>query len=157
MARTLVAGILEDVSLNDYRFHEVWSLPAAASRVFEALVDLTSWPLWWPDVRAVHRVDDETAELVCRSTLPYALTFRLHRTVQDERSGRLRVNMTGDLDGYTEAVVTGPGASRLTIDQRVVVTRRLLRTFAPVTRPLLRANHTLMMRRGQRGLRAYLG
>ncbi|MCT2587000.1 polyketide cyclase [Actinophytocola gossypii] len=144
------------MTLNDYRFHAVWSLPAAASRVFEALVDLTSWPLWWRDVRAVHRVDDDTAELVCRSTLPYALIFRLHRAVQDERSGRLRVDMTGDLEGHTEAVVTGTGVAHLVIDQQVVVTKPLLRAFAPVARPLLLANHALMMRRGQRGLRTYL-
>jgi len=143
--------------MNDYWFRSVWSVAAATGRVFDALVDLTSWPLWWPDVRSVHRLDDDTAELVCRATLPYALTFRLRRAVQDERSGRLRVDMTGDLEGYTEGVVgrheTG---ARLAIDQRVVVNKPLLRVFAPVARPVFQANHALMMRRGQRGLRTYL-
>lgn len=145
------------MTLNDYRFRNVWSVGAAAGRVFDALVDLTSWPRWWPDVRAVHRIDDDTAELLCRSTLPYALILRLRRAVQDERSGRLRVDMTGDLEGYTDAVVAPHDVgAQLAIDQRVVVTKPLLRTLAPVARPLFQVNHALMMRRGRRGLRAYL-
>jgi hypothetical protein len=157
MWRHCTDGILDRVTLNEYRFRRVWSLRAGTARVFGALVDLTSWPRWWPDVRSVHRVDDDTAEMTCRSTLPYTLGFRLRRTVQDETSGRLRVEMTGDLEGHTEAVVTGDASgSRLEIDQRVEATKPLLRTFAPVARPLFVANHALMMRRGERGLRAYL-
>jgi hypothetical protein len=145
------------VSLHDYRFRDVWSLCAAGPHVFDALVDLINWPLWWPDVRSVHQLDDDTAELTCRAALPYALTFRLHRTEQDEHAGRLRVEMTGDLEGYTEGVVDGHGTgARLAIDQCVVVNKRLLRAFAPVARPLFRANHALMMWRGERGLRGYL-
>lgn len=150
-------GHSRPVSVHHYRFRSVWSLAAAAGPVFDALVDLTGWPLWWPDVRAVTRIDQETAELVCRSTLPYALTFRLRRAVQDAHAGRLRVDMTGDLRGYTEGLVTRDhGGARLTVDQRVEVTRPLLRAAAPLARPLFAANHAVMMRRGERGLRAYL-
>lgn len=145
------------MSLNDYRFRDVWSLAATTPRVFDALIDLLNWPRWWPDIRTVHQVDDDTAELTCRAVLPYALTFRLHRTEQNPDAGLLRVDMTGDLHGYCEAVVERhTGGSRLDIDQRVVVTKRMLRTFAPVARPLFQANHALMMWRGQRGLRGYL-
>jgi polyketide cyclase/dehydrase/lipid transport protein len=145
------------VSLNDYRFRDLWSLSATTARVFDALVDVSNWPRWWPDVRSVHQVDDDTAELLCRAALPYGLTFNLHRAEQDATTGRLRVDMTGDLDGYCEAVVTPETTgARLAIDQRVVVHKRLLRSLAPVARPLFLANHALMMWRGQRGLRSYL-
>ena len=144
--------------LNDYRFRSLWSVRATAASVLDALVDLTRYPDWWPDIRSVTRVDDDTAEVVCRSVLPYALTFRLHRVEEDHDSGRMRVDMTGDLEGYVQGVVSedaGAGAL-LVISQRVVVTKPLLRVLAPVARPLFRANHALMMRRGQRGFRAYL-
>lgn len=145
------------MSLNDYRFRDVWFLGATTPRVFAALVDLLGWPRWWPDVRSVRQLDDDTAELVCRAALPYALTFRLRRTEQDPATGRLRVDMTGDLDGYCEGVVSHHGGgSRLAIDQRVVVTKPLLRACAPIARPLFRANHAVMMWRGQRGLRNHL-
>ena len=145
------------MSLNDYRFRDIWSVSARTALVFDALTDLLSWPRWWPDVRAARRIDDDTAEITCRAVLPYALTIRLHRAEQDQRTGRLRVDMTGDLDGYCEGVVhEHPGGAALAIDQRVAVTRPLLRAFAPVARPLFSANHAVMMWRGERGLRGYL-
>jgi hypothetical protein len=146
------------VSFNHYRFRSLWSVRATTTRVFDALVDLANYPAWWPDIRAVQQIDDDTAEVTCRSVLPYALTFRLHRAVQDSARGRMRVDMTGDLEGYVQGVVTErqPEGALLAISQRVVVTKPLLRALAPVGRPLFRANHALMMRRGQRGFRAYL-
>ena len=146
------------MSLNEYRFRNVWALEVAAARLFHALVDLANYPRWWPDVRSVRQVDDDTAEFTCRAVLPYALVFRLHRAEQDEGAGRLRVNMTGDLEGYVQGVVAAdePSAARLEISQEVVVNKKLLRCLAPVARPLFRANHAAMMRRGHRGLRSYL-
>lgn len=146
------------MALNDYQFRTVWSMDVAAARVFHALVDLANYPMWWPDIRTVRRIDDDTAELTCRAALPYTLVFRLHRAVQDERAGRLRVEMTGDLHGYCDGVVAAdhPRRARLHITQHVMVNKRLLRALAPVARPLFRANHAAMMWRGQRGLRSYL-
>ncbi len=148
----------DHVSLNEYRFRNVWSLNVAATRLFGALVDLANYPRWWPDVRAVHKVDDDTAEFTCRAILPYDLVFRLHRDEQDERTGLLRVNMTGDLEGYVQGIVAAdePAAARLEISQEVKVNKTLLRRLAPVARPLFRANHAAMMWRGHRGLRTYL-
>ena len=147
------------MSLNDYRFRNLWAVRATTSRVFDALVDLANYPAWWPDIRDVTRVDDDTAQVTCRSVLPYALTFRLHRAVEDPRRGRMRVDMTGDLEGYVQGVVAQHRTvgALLAISQRVVVTKPLLRALAPVARPLFQANHALMMWRGQRGFRAYLG
>jgi hypothetical protein len=146
------------VPLNDYRFRNLWSVRATTARVFDALVDLASYPAWWPDIRSVDRLDDDTAEVTCRSVLPYVLTFRLRRAEQDEDAGRMRVDMTGDLEGYVAGVVAEhrTAGAVLAITQRVVVTKPLLRALSPVAHPLFRANHALMMRRGQRGLRAYL-
>ncbi|GAB3903320.1 hypothetical protein GCM10029964_095080 [Kibdelosporangium lantanae] len=45
---------------------------------------------------------------------------------------------------------------RLEISQDVVVNKWLLRTLSPVARPVFRANHAVMMRRGQLGLRRFL-
>jgi Polyketide cyclase / dehydrase and lipid transport len=146
------------VSLNEYRFRNVWALEVAAARLFGALTDLANYPRWWPDIRAVCKVDDDTAEFTCRALLPYDLVFRLHRDEQDERTGRLRVNMTGDLEGYVQGIVAAdhPTTAHLEISQEVVVNKKLLRRLAPIARPLFRANHAVMMWRGHRGLRSYL-
>ena len=144
--------------LNDYLFRDRWAVRATTARVFGALVDLASYPAWWPDIRSVRQIDDDTAEVICRSTLPYSLTFYLHRAAENPATGVMRVDMTGDLEGYVQGVVAPHRTvgALLDISQRVVVTKPLLRALSPVARPLFRANHALMMRRGQRGFRAYL-
>ena len=139
--------------VNQYRFRSVWSIAAPAPDVFHALADLAAYPLWWPDVRSVSEVDEDIAEVVCQAVLPYRLTLRMRRVEQDEANGRLRVDLTGDLEGFIGCLVDGDqGRTRLRISQEVVVTRRLLRVLGPIARPLLVANHGAMMWRGRRGL-----
>jgi uncharacterized protein YndB with AHSA1/START domain len=140
-----------------YVFRDIWSLGAPAGAVFAAVTDLERYPAWWPDVRSVRKVDEETAELVCRAALPYRLVVRMHRTEQDEPAGRLRVELTGDLEGSLAGlVVPGTAATRLEITQEVVARKPLLQRLDRLARPVFRANHALMMRRGQRGLRVHL-
>lgn len=141
-----------------YRFSSTWLLPGTApARVFGAVTDLAGYPRWWSDVRTVRRVDDDTAELVCRSRLPFRLVVRMHRDHQDERAGLLRVRLSGDLDGVLAGAVRAAGAGTLLeITQDVQARKELLRRLDAVARPLFRANHALMMRRGHRGLRTYL-
>lgn len=145
------------MSLHDYRFQDSWSLAAPVERVFGAVVDLESYPRWWPDVRSVHQVDEDTAELVCRAMLPYSLVIRMRRELDDPASGRMRVGLSGDLEGSLAGVVTPHGdGTRLVITQDVVARKRLLRRLAPLARPAFLLNHALMMWRGERGLRAHL-
>ncbi|WP_284750121.1 SRPBCC family protein [Amycolatopsis sp. RTGN1] len=141
-----------------YRFSSTWLLPGAApERVFGAVTDLAGYPRWWSDVRRVRRVDDDTAELICRSRLPFRLVVRMHREHQDERAGLMRVRLSGDLDGVLAGAVRAAGADTLLeITQDVQARKELLRRLDAVARPLFRANHALMMRRGHRGLSAYL-
>jgi uncharacterized protein YndB with AHSA1/START domain len=140
-----------------YRFRDTWSLRAPAAAVFDAVTDLARYPAWWPDVRSVSKVDDDTAELVCRASLPYRLVLRMRRAVQDEPTGRLRVELSGDLEGSLAGLVVPQGSgTRLEITQEVVACKAMLRRLDRLARLVFRANHALMMRRGQRGLRAHL-
>ncbi|QRP48935.1 SRPBCC family protein [Amycolatopsis sp. FDAARGOS 1241] len=142
----------------EYRFRSTWWLPAApAPRVFDAVVDLEAYPRWWSDVRSVRRVDDDTAEVVCQSNLPYRIAIAMHREEQDLDSGHLRVGLSGDLEGFLAGAlhVVGPG-TRLEITQHVRARKPLLRRLDVVARPFFRANHAWMMRRGHRGLITYL-
>ncbi|MFE0023152.1 SRPBCC family protein [Amycolatopsis sp. NPDC059021] len=141
-----------------YRFRSTWLLPAVApERVFGAVVDLESYPRWWADVRSVRQLDEDTAELVCRSRLPFRLVVRMHRDQQDERAGRVRVRLSGDLEGVLAGTI-GPAreGTRLEIAQDVLARKPLLRKLDTVARPIFRVNHALMMRRGHRGLLGYL-
>jgi hypothetical protein len=145
------------MSLHDYRFRDLWQLAAPAEQVYGAVVDLEEYPRWWRDVRTVWQVDEDTAELVCRAMLPYQLVIRMRRVEEDPVGGRVRVDLSGDLEGSLAGVVRShEGGTQLEITQQVVARKRLLRSLAPLARPAFRLNHAAMMWRGERGLRAHL-
>jgi len=84
-----------------YRFDNLWSLRAPHERVYAALADLEDYEHWWLQVREVHRIDGERARVRIRGLLPYTLDLVLTRAVHDEARGILRVDITGDLQGWS--------------------------------------------------------
>ncbi|MEJ2857326.1 MULTISPECIES: SRPBCC family protein [unclassified Saccharothrix] len=125
---------------------------------FDVLADLGSYPKWWPEVRTAHQIADKAAQLRCRSVLPYDLIFEAHHNTEDRKSGLLRATLVGDLEGTASWRILPEGrtGSRLVYTQEVEVTKPLVRRLALLARPLLKANHELMMRNGHKGLRTYL-
>lgn len=143
---------------NHYRFRSVWILGAPADAVYFALRELSEYPRWWPEVRSVTQIDRDTAELRCRSTLPYELLFTTHRSREDGAAGVLEATMEGDLAGFSRWTISSRGvdAAEAVFDEQVTARKALLRRTALIARPAFVANHSLMMRHGQRGLRTYL-
>ena len=140
-----------------YRFHSVWDLPAPPADVYTVLERAENYPRWWPQVREVTRVDDDTGVIRVRSVLPYDITFTARAARRDPAAGVLEIAMSGDLDGWARWTFDAarPG-TRARYDQEVRVSTPLLRRLAVPGRPFFRANHALMMRAGRRGLRAHL-
>ncbi|SOD87924.1 SRPBCC family protein [Streptomyces sp. Ag109_G2-15] len=140
-----------------YRFRSLWSLPAPPAAVFAVLERPEGYPDWWPQVRAVTRLDDGTGVITIRSLLPYAMTFTARETRHDPAAGILEIAVSGDIEGWARWTVTAEGAGTLArYDQVVDVTKPLLRRLAVPGRPVFRANHRLMMRAGRRGLLRHL-
>lgn len=141
-----------------YRFRSVWDLNAPPSTVYTALERVDEYPRWWPQVRRVTRVDDHTALTRVRSFLPYELVLTLREKRRAPETGVLEVAITGDLEGWARWTVQPRGTSgtHAVYEQEVEARKVLVRRFAVPARPLLIANHALMMRAGRRGLAAAL-
>ena len=144
-------------TVSTFRFHHQWALDAPAARVFAALADVERYAVWWPQVRTVERIDDASGRTSIRSFLPYTLHLVLRRAVEDQAGGVLRVAVSGDLEGWCQWRLSPRGdGTTATFEQEARVTPALLARTAPVTGPLLRANHSWMMRSGRVGLAEYL-
>jgi uncharacterized protein YndB with AHSA1/START domain len=140
-----------------YRFENLWHLRAPRDEVYAALADVEGYERWWPQVRAIQRIDADSGRVRIRSLLPFTLDLVLARAVQDEALGILRVDIDGDLRGWCAWHLTTEGAVTLTrFSQEVEVTVPLLQRAPLALRPLLRGNHAHMMRSGERGLRNHL-
>jgi ribosome-associated toxin RatA of RatAB toxin-antitoxin module len=140
-----------------YHFTSTWRLPADPDVVYAALVDVAAYPRWWPQVRSAQQLDEQSGELRCRSLLPYELVFVAREMVADPVSRVLRARLDGDLSGESEWRITahGEGATAIFIED-VEVAKPMLRRLGLLARPLLQANHDLMMRSGETGLRRHL-
>lgn len=146
--------------VSTFRFHDVWTIPAPSGTVFAVLADPDRYPDWWPNIVAAHRIDDETGILVCRSVLPYTLRMTVRRDLVDEPGGRLRARLEGDLAGWSSFTVTAVAHSDAAVS-RVDFRQEVTAPGVPggshaLLRPVLDANHAVMMWRGRRGLTAYL-
>jgi hypothetical protein len=136
-----------------YRFDNSWSVPADRDLLYDLLADIAGYPQWWPQVRAVARVDDDSAHVVARSLLPYSLDMVLTRAVEDRRSGVLEARLSGQLDGWCRWTLReGRGLTDVVYEQEVTTPGRLMNAASAVARPALVANHAWMMRGGRRGM-----
>ncbi|HEX3827405.1 MAG TPA: SRPBCC family protein [Sporichthyaceae bacterium] len=139
-----------------YTFASSWHLPVPPDVVFAELERLDRYPMWWRQVRAAERIDDNTCRLVVRSVLPYDLRVTAHRLRADPAEGVLAARLSDDLVGTCGwRLIRQPDGTRVEFTEEVEAQRPLLRRLA-VARPALQANHAWMMRCGERGLRRHL-
>ena len=131
--------------MTPYSFRDSWTVPFPRDRVQAVLVDLEHYAAWWPQVRAVVKLGEDDARVLCRSTLPYTLDLVLHAEVRD--LDHLETSLSGDLVGEVRWRLTdlGPTGTRLDFEQDVHVNGRFLRLASRAARPLLRWNHHRMM------------
>lgn len=140
-----------------FHFTSTWRLPAGPDAVYAALVDVAGYPRWWPQVRSARQLDEHSGEVRCRSLLPYDLVFLARQVVADPVARVLSARLDGDLCGQSEWHITADsaGATAVFIED-VEVAKPMVRRLGLLARPLLRANHDLMMRSGEIGLRQHL-
>lgn len=144
-----------------FSFRHTWRVPHDPDRVYEVLADSDRYPEWWPQVRRVVRIDAVSGLTYVRSFLPYTLEILLTEQVRDPAERHLRVSLGRDLDGWSEwrirasDEVDRPGTVA-DYTQECYLTARLPGRDLPVAHTVMRANHTWMMRSGERGLRRYL-
>lgn len=148
---------ISTVDRNFYQFRSRWHLGAPLDDVFRALAELDDYPRWWPEVRTIRRVSDDTRRVTCRSVLPYDLDFTVRQSARDRQAGLLEAALHGDLEGYSRWTLTASSTGTLAVfDEEVIANKVLLRCLALVARPAFKVNHSLMMSHGRRGLTAYL-
>jgi uncharacterized protein YndB with AHSA1/START domain len=138
-------------------FRSTWTVSATPQRVYDVLADVESYPQWWPQVRRARRLGESSGELTCRSLLPYDVVFRMFQELEDPESLVLRARMEGDLSGTSQWTITADGDGSVAVfDENVEVGKGMLRAAGRLFRPALKFNHDLMMRAGEKGLRAHL-
>lgn len=134
-----------------YSFHTSCEVQAPVADVAAVLVDISRYPLWWPQMRAVARIDDDTARVLVRSTLP--VTLDLVVRAMSTQAPVLEVALDGTVRGWARWTLTAtPHGTRCDYRQEVSLTGGM-GTLSALARPLLRWNHQRAMAGCERGLR----
>jgi uncharacterized protein YndB with AHSA1/START domain len=144
------------MDLRTYRFSSAFAVGAPRERVHDVLVDLEHYGEWWPQVRAVAKVDDDHALVVCRSALPYHLELELEARRRDV--DLLEVGLDGALRGWARFHLTPehPGRTAVRFEQQVRAEAPVFALASYLARPLLTWNHHRMMVGAERGLQKRL-
>ena len=143
--------------LTHYVFRSVWQVQADVEDVIAVVNDLESYPAWWPEIRSVRPLGGGRFEVAARSFLPYELRFVSEAAADEPSPGVINARLSGDMEGTVRWTVDQVDAGcRLVYDQEVTTHKRLLNIMAPVARPGFKANHAVMMRHGERGLRTFM-
>lgn len=139
-----------------FRFSSTLSVAAPRERVHAVLLDLESYGEWWPQVRAVAKLDEDHALVVCRSVLPYDLELEL--TAASRSTELLEVGIDGPICGWARYHLDEltPGVTSLRFEQEVYAEARAMVLASYVAKPLLVWNHHKMMAGAEQGLRARL-
>jgi hypothetical protein len=145
------------VSLTHYVFQSIWHVRAPLADLMPVLDDLESYPAWWPEIREVRPLGGRRFQVVARSFLPYELRFVSEGEEIEPSTGVIDARLSGDMEGTVRWTMTQlEDACRLVYDQEVTTHKRLLNVMAPVARPGFKANHAIMMRHGEAGLRTFM-
>ena len=141
-----------------------WRIAAPVDRVWAALAEPETWPLWWPYVRAVHTLRQgrtggvgSLRRIVWATRLPYQVVIEVE-AIESLRHERLRGRSRGQLQGEGIWLLRPErGFTDVTYVWRVELGSRWMRWLAPVLAPVFRWNHNGVMRAGGIGLARHLG
>ena len=140
-----------------------WRLDAPIERVWDALVDVESWPQWWPYVRGVQTLHHGATNdlgtvrrLQWSSRLPYGFALEVE-TTEVRMPQRLAGRATGDMAGTGVWELARDGAGTLVrYTWTLELHTRWMRLSAPFMAPVFRWNHEGVMRSGGQGLARHL-
>jgi mannose-6-phosphate isomerase-like protein (cupin superfamily) len=149
---------------SEYRFLDKWFIPHPIDVVFDELLHGEDYPKWWGEAwkrvtpiggAAAAAVGAKT-EVIAGGFLPYTITLELE-VARIERPHLMSVVSRGDLEGTgTWRLHEFEGGTAVSYDWRVRAGKPLIRRFSPIFKPLFRANHNWVMRRGEVALRRWL-
>jgi hypothetical protein len=147
------------MSINEYNFVTVWKIEALLLDIWNTIMDVESFPDWWPAVKQLEILDqgDENGvnsltKQTWQGVLPYRLSF-VSKTTEINYLQSIVLVASGDLEG--KGCWTFSQEAKIAIvryDWQVKTTGLALGLLASIFKRLLAWNHDEIMRWGALGL-----
>lgn len=149
---------------NHYHFQTTWRVAGTAGEVADVLRNPLDLVRWWPAVYLEaeeleppdQRGVGQRVRVRTKGWLPYTLQWEFVVT-ESRYPERFGLDATGDFSGRGLWVLEQDGGYvKATFDWAIRAEKPLLRSLAPLLRPLLEANHRWAMAQGEESLRLEL-
>ena len=148
--------------METYHFVTNWHFQAPIESVWEELVDVKSWPTWWPSWRKARVQGPEsksqlgsTVDNEVRGTLPYSLRFTTEAILLQPPQ-LLELKSSGDLVGNGKFVLERrDDGTAVTYNWDVGTSNLVFNLLGklPFVRAMIEKNHDYVMDEGFRGLK----
>jgi hypothetical protein len=147
----------------DYRFVDRWRVRGSAAEVTDILAAVTDFPRWWWSVYIEVTRDEpgdergvgQAGSMHARGWMPF--TLRSDYRIRESSGSRVATDVQGDLTGSGVWDIEQDGEwVDITGTWNLRSDKPLLRYLSPVFKPVLRSNHTWIMRQGERSLQLEL-
>lgn len=148
----------------DFCFDAHWHLAARRQRIWEVVVDVETWPRWWPGLVAAEPLPGPALDghpfgwrFAWRGRLPYTLHIFIHVTCWDVGNclaGEVSGTLIGTCCWYFETLEDD--STDVRFEWCVSGMQPLSGLFAPLLRTAFRLNFESLMANGCDGLRNYL-
>jgi uncharacterized protein YndB with AHSA1/START domain len=147
-----------------YHFETIWKLEAPIEKVFGAIADPKAWSTWWPNIKAVTKLqkgDEQGVGAISRyefsTQLPYTLAFEMKAT-QVQRPYLLEGRASGELEGLGRWTLEQKGTITVVYYLwEVSTTKTWMNVLSPLLKPAFTWNHHQVMKKGGQRLAKYLG
>jgi len=149
------------VASHEYLFVDEWDVAAPRERVFDAISDARTYPVWWKPVYLdVDSDGDAEVGKVSRQHFKGRLPYHLHTTstiTRLEPPHIIEADVDGDLRGHGKWTLTenAGGGTHVRFDWQVFADKPLLRILTPILRPAFRWNHAWAIARAREGLEPF--
>ena len=146
-----------------YHFTTHWHFNHPVEKVWEAIRLMDQWPSWWKYVEEVKKVRDggkdeigSVRRITWSTALPYSLTFD-SELIELDYPKRMKGRAFGDLTGNGTWTFEPNGTgTNVRYDWEVSVSKKWLRIFEPILKPIYKWNHDVVMEAGRKGLEKWL-
>lgn len=147
----------------NYRFEDEWVVEAPVEKVWDSIVNVEDWPVWWKGLEFSHSADKLPAGMEgkryttgWKSPLHYRL--EINAVIRESSSHALIIaDIHGDIEGVcTCRIEESRRGTRNYFSLNVRITKPWMSLFSPVLKGCFTRNHNRIMAKGKHGFTLHL-
>lgn len=147
----------------NYRFEDEWVVEAPVEKVWDSIVNVEDWPIWWKGLEFSHSADKLPAGMEgkryttgWKSPLRYRL--EINAVIRESSSHALIIaDIHGDIEGVCACrIEENRRGTRNCFSLDVRIAKPWMSLFSPILKGCFTRNHNRLMAKGKHGFTLHM-